>query len=191
MRITRLSLSSLLLRFTMILGQSCCLGLSWDMYWMKKWRRLALLQVICWVLGEYGTVSGSSAGEVMDQLADIPETQTVSDAVRGYMLTAFGKLAAQSGAPLTAAAHEILQSASRSANPDLQQRALELQSLLRYEVRMAASVLPYRGRGTQTPAMRGANNVACCAVFREERSNGRSQVTRRVRISMSTPISAS
>ena len=68
----------------------------------------------------------------MDQLAAIPETQGISDAVRGYLLTAFGKLSAHSSAPLTAAAQDVLHSASLSANFDLQQRALELQQLLRF-----------------------------------------------------------
>ena len=93
-----------------------------------SWR----LQVICWVLGEYGMGAGAGAGEIMDQLAAITEAQSVSDTVRGYMLTAFGKLASQSGAPLTPAAQELVHSAAASANPDLQQRALELQALVRW-----------------------------------------------------------
>ena len=83
------------------------------------------------MLGEYGTASGIAASEVMDQLCSIVETQNVSDTVRGYMLTAFGKLASHFGQKLTPAAEEIQHSASLSANPDLQQRALELQALLR------------------------------------------------------------
>lgn len=67
----------------------------------------------------------------MDQLSSICETQNVSDTVRGYMLSAFGKLAAHSGNKLTPAAQELQITASMSANPDLQQRALELQALLR------------------------------------------------------------
>ena len=89
------------------------------------------MQVICWVLGEYGTASGVTASEVIDQLCSLVETQNVSDTVRGVMLTAFGKLASHFGQRLTPAAEEIQHSASLSANPDLQQRALELQALLR------------------------------------------------------------
>ena len=83
------------------------------------------------MLGEYGTVSGSSASDVMDQLSSISETQNVSDAVRGYMLTAFGKLASHSGVKLNPAAKELQETATLSANPDLQQRALELEALQR------------------------------------------------------------
>lgn len=88
------------------------------------------------MLGEYGTASGVAASEVMDQLCSIVETQNVSDTVRGYMLTAFGKLASHFGQKLTPAAEEIQHSASLSANPDLQQRALELQALLRLESKL-------------------------------------------------------
>lgn len=90
------------------------------------------MQVICWVLGEYGTVSGVKAGDVMDQLCAITEAQNVSDTVRGYMLSAFSKLAVHSSSGLTPAAQEVQHMASMSANPDLQQRALELEALLRF-----------------------------------------------------------
>ena len=89
------------------------------------------MQVICWVLGEYGTVAGASAGEVMDQLCAITDTQSVSDGVRGFMLTAFSKLVAQSGTRLTPAAQEIVHAAASSVSTDLQQRALELETLCR------------------------------------------------------------
>lgn len=88
------------------------------------------------MLGEYGTASGVAASEVMDQLCSIVESQNVSDTVRGVMLTAFGKLASHFQQKLTPAAEEIQHSASLSANPDLQQRALELQALLRFASRL-------------------------------------------------------
>lgn len=41
------------------------------------------LQVICWVLGEYGRLASRCGVEgVMDRLAAIPETQTADDEVR-------------------------------------------------------------------------------------------------------------
>lgn len=83
------------------------------------------------MLGEYGTVSGTSASDIMDQLCSITETQNVSDAVRGYLLSAFGKLVTHSNSRLTPAAEEAQHTAKMSANPDLQQRALELEALLR------------------------------------------------------------
>ena len=70
----------------------------------------------------------------MDQLCGITETQNVSDTLRGYMLSAFSKVAVHSGGRLTPAAQELQHVASMSANPDLQQRALELSALLRQAV---------------------------------------------------------
>jgi len=83
------------------------------------------------VLGEYGTVEGAAAGDVMDQLCSVCEAQSVGDTVRGYMLSAFCKLAVHGGGGLTPAAREIQHAASLSSNPDLQLRALELDAILR------------------------------------------------------------
>ena len=67
----------------------------------------------------------------MDRLSAILDTQSVSDLVRGYLLSAFSKLVAHHGSPLTAAAREIQEAALSSSNPDIQQRALELESIIR------------------------------------------------------------
>ena len=40
------------------------------------------MQVICWVVGEYGRLAGRSEEGVMDALAAIPETQAGDDEVR-------------------------------------------------------------------------------------------------------------
>ncbi len=39
------------------------------------------VQVICWVVGEYGRLSPLSIEAVMDKLAAIPDTQTSDDEV--------------------------------------------------------------------------------------------------------------
>ena len=96
-------------------------------------------------------MAGAGPGEIMDQLAAITEAQSVSDTVRGYMLTAFGKLASQSGAPLTPAAQELVHSAAASANPDLQQRALELQALVRCLLPLPSSATPLTARPLLRP----------------------------------------
>lgn len=89
-------------------------------------------QVICWVLGEYGTVSGVTAGTIMGQICAVEDKQTVDDGVRGYMLLALAKLSTHSGVALPPSAEDMLHSATHSRNVNLQQRALEVEALLRY-----------------------------------------------------------
>lgn len=48
------------------------------------------------------------------------------------LLLALGKLSTQSGCKLTADAQALLDAATASSNVELQQRALEVQALLRY-----------------------------------------------------------
>ena len=67
----------------------------------------------------------------MDRLSAIPDTQNVSDLVRGYILSAFSKLVAHNGVELTQSARDIQEAALSSSNPDIQQRALELESVTR------------------------------------------------------------
>lgn len=91
-----------------------------------------LPQVICWVLGEYGTLADIPVESVIDKMAAVLDTQTATDSVRGYLVTAFGKLCSQSGCQLTPQAEEVLHDAVNSRNLDLQQHALEISTLLRY-----------------------------------------------------------
>lgn len=51
--------------------------------------------------------------------------------VRGVLLLALGKLSAQSGRQLTPDAQVLLTAATASSSVELQQRALEVQALLR------------------------------------------------------------
>lgn len=41
-----------------------------------------MVQVICWVVGEYGTLSSRGVESIMDKLAAIPDTQTATEEVR-------------------------------------------------------------------------------------------------------------
>ena len=93
-------------------------------------RSAPVMQVICWVLGEYGTVSGASAATVLDQICAVEDRQTVDDGVRGYMLSALAKLSTHSGLALPSSAEDMLHSATHSRNVNLQQRALEVEALL-------------------------------------------------------------
>ena len=53
-----------------------------------------LLEVIVWVVGEFGTLSGKSAAELMDALCAAVDAQSAGDAVRAQAMTACAKLAA-------------------------------------------------------------------------------------------------
>ncbi|CAD7698737.1 unnamed protein product [Ostreobium quekettii] len=94
-----------------------------------------LLQVVCWVLGEYGALGkhlpegGLSPDDIMDRLASLMHSQDCTEMLQGYILSAFLKLGAQTGVALTPDAEELVRKAASSKSTELQQRALELQSL--------------------------------------------------------------
>lgn len=89
------------------------------------------MQVICWVLGEYGTLADIPVDSVIDKLSGVLDTHTASDSVRGYLITALGKLCSQAQRSLPPHADQVLHEAANSRNLDLQQHALEIQALLR------------------------------------------------------------
>jgi hypothetical protein len=53
------------------------------------------VQVILWVLGEYGGLADIGPAGVLQALSTLAEEHTLSDPVRGYLLTAMAKLALQ------------------------------------------------------------------------------------------------
>ena len=55
----------------------------------------------------------------------------VSDTVKGLIIMGLGKVCAQSGYALSGEAAALVEAAASSRNADLQQRALEVQALLR------------------------------------------------------------
>jgi len=90
-----------------------------------------LLHVIVWVLGEYGAlVSGRTPSEVMDMLCSVVDCQPEGGNVEGPVLTAITKVAAQTGAPLTAPAASLMKHSMSSSSTDLQQRAYELRAVI-------------------------------------------------------------
>ncbi|KAF3796033.1 AP-4 complex subunit epsilon [Nymphaea thermarum] len=55
----------------------------------------AFLQVICWVLGEYGTADGKyTASYIIGKLCDVAEAHSTDDTVKGYAITAIMKICA-------------------------------------------------------------------------------------------------
>ncbi len=51
------------------------------------------------MLGEYGAQADVGAAGVMEKVAAVAERRSLSDTVRGYMLTAVAKLVAQARGP--------------------------------------------------------------------------------------------
>jgi hypothetical protein len=74
----------------------------------------AFAQVILWVLGEYGSLADIGPSGVLRALSTLVEEHTLSDPVRGYLLTAMAKLAVQVSSeqkpslPASAATHIYL-----------------------------------------------------------------------------------
>ncbi|KAL3152008.1 hypothetical protein ABBQ32_001127 [Trebouxia sp. C0010 RCD-2024] len=101
-----------------------------------------LLKVICWVLGEYGTLADIPVDSVIDKLAGIVDTHSATDAVRGYLITALGKLCSQAPCNPSPQAQHLLHEAANSRNLDLQQHALEIQALLSGSAQARQAALP-------------------------------------------------
>mmetsp|Transcript_32614 Transcript_32614/g.72040 ORF Transcript_32614/g.72040 Transcript_32614/m.72040 type:complete len:1058 (+) Transcript_32614:132-3305(+) len=107
-----------------------------------------LLQVICWVLGEYGSLATRapqrplSPQAVMGKLLGVLSSQKPSDAIKASIITALTKICAQTGCRLTPEAEDLVHKASSSQSVELQQRAYELQSLLTSPPSLQQSVLP-------------------------------------------------
>eukprot|EP00897_Mesotaenium_endlicherianum_P006964 jgi/Mesen1/6296/ME000325S05437 len=81
-----------------------------------------LLQVICWVLGEYGTADGRhTAEDIVARLCEVAESHSEDDVVR---------------------ARALVDELCASPSTDLQQRAYELLSLLGLSPDTVAAVLP-------------------------------------------------
>ena len=101
-----------------------------------------LVQVICWVLGEYSYLMGAEViAEVCDQICEIAErTSATNSATRAYAITAVIKLTAQYGRATTSATALVLKYAN-SSNSDLQQRCYEFMELSKMP-HMMREVLP-------------------------------------------------
>jgi AP-4 complex subunit epsilon-1 len=89
------------------------------------------IQVIAWVLGEYGYLSSQhDKEEIIERLCDIAEKQLELPETRCVLISAIMKLVAQTGGRLPAGAEEIIQKYKNSKNVDLQQRCYEFLQLI-------------------------------------------------------------
>ena len=109
-----------------------------------------LLEVIFWVVGEYGTLSGKSAVVLMDILCTAVEKQPEGDNLQAQAMTACAKLAAAGasgasgagGCQLSEKAVGLLERNVNSSSVDRQQRAYEITALLREGADVVAAALP-------------------------------------------------
>ncbi|CAN0334943.1 unnamed protein product [Ascophyllum nodosum] len=103
-----------------------------------------LMQVMAWVLGEYGSLVSSPGGlrEVSSKLCAVASELSFRDPrTCGFVVTALMKLSAQAGEVSPPVAH-LLTLYSQSKQSDLQQRCLEFLQLAREGPAAMAAVLP-------------------------------------------------
>eukprot|EP00252_Welwitschia_mirabilis_P018924 TRINITY_DN4243_c0_g2_i1.p1 TRINITY_DN4243_c0_g2~~TRINITY_DN4243_c0_g2_i1.p1 ORF type:complete len:923 (+),score=193.52 TRINITY_DN4243_c0_g2_i1:295-2769(+) len=106
------------------------------------------LQVICWVLGEYGTANGKySAQHIIGKLCDLADAHSEDDIVKGYAVTAIMKIFAfeiSSGRKVNMLpeCQSLIDELSASHSTDLQQRVYELQALLGLGAETVENVMP-------------------------------------------------
>lgn len=106
------------------------------------------LQVICWVLGEYGTADGKySAAYMIGKLCDVAEAHLNDNAVKAYAITGIMKIcafevAAGRKVEMLSECQSLIEELSASHSTDLQQRAYELQALLALDSRAIGHVMP-------------------------------------------------
>jgi AP-4 complex subunit epsilon-1 len=108
----------------------------------------SFLQIICWVLGEYGTSDGKHpASYIIGKLCDVAEAHPTDDTVRGYAVSAILKIFAFEIAVGRKTAmlpefQSLVDELSASHSTDLQQRAYEVQALLGLDKQAVGSVMP-------------------------------------------------
>ncbi|KAA8538742.1 hypothetical protein F0562_028363 [Nyssa sinensis] len=108
----------------------------------------AFLQVICWVLGEYGTSDGKySASSITGKLCDVAEAHSSDDTVKVYAVTALMKIYAFEIAmgrkvDMLPECQSLIEELSASHSTDLQQRAYELQAVIGLESHAVESIMP-------------------------------------------------
>ncbi|KAG6635885.1 hypothetical protein CIPAW_11G074100 [Carya illinoinensis] len=106
------------------------------------------LQVICWVLGEYGTADGKySASYITGKLCDVAEAYSDDETVKAYAVTAFMKvyaseIAAGRKVDMLHECQSLVEELSASHSTDLQQRAYELQAVISLDKHAVENILP-------------------------------------------------
>ncbi|KGN54006.2 hypothetical protein Csa_011850 [Cucumis sativus] len=108
----------------------------------------AFLQVICWVLGEYGTADGKySAPYIAGKLCDVAEAYSNDESVKAYAVTALMKVYAfekMSGRTVDILPEltSLIEELSASHSTDLQQRAYELQATIGLDAQAVGNIMP-------------------------------------------------
>ncbi|KAK1270187.1 AP-4 complex subunit epsilon [Acorus gramineus] len=105
-------------------------------------------QVICWVLGEYGTADGKySASYITGKLCDAAEAHSNDNTVKAYAVTGMMKIyafevAAGRKVEFLPECQSLIDELSASHSTDLQQRAYELQALLGLDAHAVENIMP-------------------------------------------------
>ena len=102
---------------------------------------LVLLEVMVWVIGEFGELSGKSAEELMDLLIDAIDTQMEGSAIENVALSAISKIATRSGGSLSAKALRAVEQNTSSKSITKQQRANEIMALMAESPSVRTAVL--------------------------------------------------
>ncbi|GLT81031.1 hypothetical protein SLA2020_524390 [Shorea laevis] len=106
------------------------------------------LQVICWVLGEYGTADGKfSASYFTGKLCDVAEAYSNDETVKAYAVTALMKIyafeiAAGRKVDLLPECQSLIEELLASHSTDLQQRAYELQAVIGLDAQAVECIMP-------------------------------------------------
>ncbi|KAJ4845832.1 hypothetical protein Tsubulata_015048 [Turnera subulata] len=106
------------------------------------------LQVICWVLGEYGTADGKfSASYITGKLCDVAEAYSNDETVKAYAVTALMKvyafeIAAGRKVDMLPECQSLIEDLSASHSTDLQQRAYELQAVVGLDAHAIEYIMP-------------------------------------------------
>ncbi|KAL9328372.1 hypothetical protein ACSQ67_003375 [Phaseolus vulgaris] len=106
------------------------------------------LQLICWVLGEYGTADGKySASYISGKLCDIAEAYSNDENVKAYAISALMKIyafevAARRKVDILPECQSLIEDLLASNSTDLQQRAYELQALIGLGAEAVETIMP-------------------------------------------------
>ncbi|KAL4348291.1 hypothetical protein GQ457_17G019540 [Hibiscus cannabinus] len=106
------------------------------------------LQVICWVLGEYGTADGMfSASDITGKLCDVAEAYSSDETVKAYAVTALMKtyafeIAAGRKVDMLPECQSLMEELLASHSTDLQQRAYELQAVIGLDAHAVEGIMP-------------------------------------------------
>ncbi|XP_031405669.1 AP-4 complex subunit epsilon [Punica granatum] len=108
----------------------------------------AFLQVICWVLGEYGTADGNySASYITGKICDVAEAYSSDETVKAYAITALMKIyafeiAAGRKLDILTEFQSLIEELAASHSTDLQQRAYELQAVVCLDAHAVECIMP-------------------------------------------------